>query len=177
MDQFSTDIITILFLIYAAISASSTPITATPQAVMQHGSHGGGGFAPDGFVPASVYFIFMSLLTSSNAIVHSIIDAAIPSLAEHATHNNTKIDKHFFHRFQMLNIFIASFTITNFILTAPVLNSVFALHNEPEGLIEVHEHVDMIDNVAFNMFIGLPGTGVVSVPYLYSSPRVSSVFT
>lgn len=125
--QFSTDLISILFLVYSSISVISTGEDHTHDALLRHGNHGGS--VEDNFIPSSIYTVFLMVITNIYEIVHCIMDEAIPSVAEHTVYNNQKIKKHFFHRFQVLSLFIAIFTTTTYLLISGMLQPLFLDNN------------------------------------------------
>lgn len=126
MEQFSTDITAIVFMAYAAIN--TTQVNGNTNISLYHGNDGGGMGAND-FVPSAIYSIYLLILVSINEIVHSIVDASIPSVAEHASFNDSKINMHMFHRYQVLSIYISVFTVSSYILTSGMAQSIF-LHDD-----------------------------------------------
>lgn len=121
LNQFSSDAISILLLVFASLYTSSSPSIFNID--LRHGNHGGGEIS--NFLPSAIYSTFLMLLMYGQELVHSIVDAAIPSIAEHASFNNFKINKHFFHRYQMLSVFIACFSASSFLLSGIFFQSLF----------------------------------------------------
>lgn len=136
MEQFSTDITAIVFMVYAAIN--TTQINDGASINLHHGGDGGGSGA-NNFVPSAIYSTYLLILVSINEIVHSIVDASIPSVAEHASFNNSKINMHMFHRYQVLSIYISVFSVSSYILTSGMAQAIFlhedsSIHNESNTL-------------------------------------------
>ncbi|MGL4950920.1 MAG: hypothetical protein ACRC4M_03785, partial [Mycoplasma sp.] len=143
-NQFGTDIIAVLFMVYAIINPINTEHNTISNELspnLRHGSDGGG--AVSNFIPSAIYSTYLMLIVSAREIVHSIVDAAIPSVAEHATHNKNNINKHMFHRYQVLTLFIIIFTASTFIFTGGIAQSVY-LHDI--------SHSDSISN-HINMYL------------------------
>lgn len=126
MEQFSTDITAIVFMVYAAIN--TTQINDGTSINLHHGGDGGESGA-NNFVPSAIYSTYLLILVSINEIVHSIVDASIPSVAEHASFNNSKINMHMFHRYQVLSIYISVFSVSSYILTSGMAQAIF-LHED-----------------------------------------------
>lgn len=119
MNQFGSDLAAIVFMIYAALNVSQFNLD------LQHGGDGGVEGASS-FIPSAIYAAYLLMITSGNEIVHSIVDAAIPSLAEHVTFSdNQKINRHIFHRYQVLSVYIALFTVTSYLFISGLGQSVF----------------------------------------------------
>ncbi len=130
--QFGSDLFSIAFTIYAAISIRENNVS------FFHGNHGGGSISSD-FEASAIFSVYLLLISSATEIVHSIIDAAIPSVAEHMINNNKRINKHFFHRYQLLTTYITCYAITTFLFTICFSNSLFL--ETDHGSID-HHHID-----------------------------------
>ncbi len=108
--QFNSDLYSIVFIIATNFLLSNNPNVGGISTY--HEGHMHSGFATSG-----IYYIYLFLITSSYEVIHSIVDNAVPSMAEHVVINQ-KIHKSFFERYNSLVIFIASYTITTYIFTA-----------------------------------------------------------
>ncbi|MGL4951541.1 MAG: hypothetical protein ACRC4L_01000 [Mycoplasma sp.] len=133
LNQFGTDIIAVLFMVYAIVN----PLDQHSPEVFDnietyHAGDNHGANTASNFVPSAIYSTYLMLLVSAREIVHSIIDAAIPSVAEHATYNDKNISKHMFHRYQVLTLFIAIFTTSTYIFIGGIAQSLF-LHDMSHG--------------------------------------------
>lgn len=128
--QFNSDIFAICFIIYAAIQTSNHNVS-TFHAGDNH--HGG----TIDFLPSAIFSSYLMLIVSSREVVHSIIDAAVPSMIEHINLNNKQIDRHFFHRYQFLTTYMTSYTISTFLFTIVFSNGLLL---EPEHT--TNQHLD-----------------------------------
>ena len=136
-NQFGTDLFSIAFIIYSAISLRESNSNIS----LYHGSHGGVASNGLGFDASAIFSVYLLLISSAREIVHSIIDASIPSLVEHMFKNNNKIDKHFFHRYQLLTTYTTCYTITTFLFTIAFSNSLFLdFSDHADG---EHNHINL----------------------------------
>ncbi len=108
--QFNNDLYSIVFIILTVVMDKNHSSTTSSDIALMHAGHG------SGLEVGGIYVIFLTLITYSYEIVHTIVDAAIPSMAEHVTINK-KIHNTFFKRYNSLAIFIATYCITTYIFT------------------------------------------------------------
>ncbi|MGL4948559.1 MAG: hypothetical protein ACRC42_04215 [Mycoplasma sp.] len=140
LNQFGSDIIAILFMIYAMLhpieGAENHSIdTFNSDIGLRHGGDGhGSGGGVSNFIPSAIYSTYLMLLVSGREIVHSIVDAAIPSIAEHTTYNKNTINKHMFHRYQVLTLFMMIFTASTYMFISGFAQSVYLHDTSSESI-------------------------------------------
>lgn len=132
LKQFGTDLAAIIFIIYASIEQNH------PHIEPMHGGHF------DNFGASGSYSIYLLLGLSCYEIIHSIMDAAIPSVAEEVT-KNKKIKSKIFNQFQLLAIFITFYTLITYISTIGI-SSTLLISNQPINMV-------LIIGLCFPLFI------------------------
>lgn len=110
--QFNSDLYSVVFIIATNfLLINEDKVFLNDGIELMHEGHVHSGFSSSG-----IYYIFLFLITSSYEVVHTVVDNAIPSVAEHVVVNK-KIHKTFFERYKSLVTFIATYTITTYIFT------------------------------------------------------------
>lgn len=136
--QFGTDLVSILFIIYAAVVVTAPTSTASLGVSLYHG--GDGQVGDSDFIPSAIYSVYLLIIVNIKELIHSIADAAIPSVAEHVSFNEFKLNPHMYHRYQILTVYIALFTTSSYILVSGISQGLF-LHDE----LNVNEGINQIN--------------------------------
>lgn len=116
LKQFSGDIASIIFLVFALVN----PIINKTTIYINEGESN-----INSFSYAGIFAIFALLASSCYEIIHSIIDASIPSMAKLITFDK-KINKYYFNKYQLLAMFVCIYSTSTFLLTMGIGNTILS---------------------------------------------------
>ena len=118
LKQIGTDLNSIIFVIFGIL-------TLTTNGHPFHGDHGGGGGLFPTFEAAGEFSLYLLIIVSYSEILHSILDASLPSIA-HEYNDERKFSFETFRRYHLGAILNISFIVVSFITLSPFMYSLLA---------------------------------------------------
>ncbi len=119
LKQIGSDLNAIIFVIFGILTLN------LGEHVPFHGDHGGGSGLFPTFEAAGEFSLYLLIIVSYSEILHSILDASLPSIA-HEYNDERKFSFETFKRYHLGAILNISFIVVSFITLSPFMYSLLA---------------------------------------------------